>query len=193
MLSQSSHDDTPVIPEHINISIIAAFDRNGLIGNTARQDNFGMPWEKISADMKRFRELTMGKPLILGRKTHDYFGGKPLPGRATIVLSHRTINEGDIATAESVDGALLLARVLASKNGVDEVFVGGGATVYREFLQYADRLYLTFIDGEFEGDIYFPPVHFRYWRQVGETIEHAKDDKSPYNIMFKTFERNKLL
>jgi len=194
MSTQSSHYDPPVIPKHINTSIITAFDRNGLIGNTAHQDNFGMPWEKISADMRHFRELTMGKPLIMGRKTYDYFGGKPLPGRATIVLSHQWDIERDgVAMAESVEGALAPAKVLALQNGVSEVMIGGGATVYREFLPHTDRLYLTFIDSEFEGDVRFPAVDFRYWMQVGETVEHPKGDDSPYNIMFKTFERKRLL
>lgn len=198
MSAQSSHHNLPirlpVVPEHIHISIITAFDRNGLIGNTVRKDNFGLPWEKISIDMKRFRELTMGKPLIMGRKTYDYFGGKPLAGRTTIVLTGQPgIVQGDVATAETVAGALPLAKVLACKNEVDEVFIGGGAATYREFLKYADRLYVTFIDGEFEGDVHFPPVDFRHWMQIGETIEHPRDAASPYNLKFKTFERKRLL
>lgn len=193
MSPQPSHYDPPTTPEHINVSIITAFDRNGLIGNTANQNNFGMPWEKIPADMKHFRTRTIGKPLIMGRKTHDYFGGKPLPGRDTIVVTRQTDFQCmGVAVAESIVGALSLGKVLAVKKGVDEVLIGGGAAMYREFLQYADRLYATFIDGEFEGDVYFPVVDFHHWMQVGETIEYSKGDDSPYNLMIKTFERKRL-
>jgi dihydrofolate reductase len=131
------------------ISIIAALAENRVIGR-----NGAIPWD-IPEDRRRFRELTMGHPVIMGRKTFEAIG-QPLPGRKNIVLTRQA--------GYRPDGCLVahdLAAALAACAGSDEVFICGGGEIYREALPLAERLYLTRIPRKVEGDTFFPEFAFR--------------------------------
>lgn len=159
------------------ISIIAAMDRNNLIGRRFS----GLPWH-LPADLKHFKELTMGKPVIMGRTTFETIG-RPLPGRLNIVMTR----DPDFAAlgvevAGGVEGALTKAAE------AEEVMVIGGAEIYRQFLPMADRLYLTRLDATFRGDIYFPEVNWNAWREVSREF-HQSDEKNPYAYTFLTYEK----
>ena len=128
------------------ISIIVAYDRNRLIGRGG-----SMPWH-IPGELRRFRALTQGNVVIMGRKTYESIG-KALPGRINIVLSRGSFAADDCYTA----GSLAAALEMAEKNWPDrEIFIGGGGEIYRQAMEITDVLYITEIDGEFAGDTYFP-------------------------------------
>lgn len=127
------------------LALIAAVARNGAIGQGG-----SMPWH-LPADLQRFKRTTLGAPIIMGRKTWDSIG-RPLPGRRNIVITRNPQWQAPGAeTAESLRAALALAE------GAEQVFVIGGAQIYAEALPLADRLLLTEIDADFEGDTFFPP------------------------------------
>lgn len=144
----------------MRISLIAAVAANGVIG----RDN-GLPW-RIPADLRHFKALTLGKPVVMGRHTFVSIG-RPLPGRLNIVLT-RGAPIGSVTTAASPDQAEAAARAA----GADEVMVIGGEQIYRLFLDRADRIYLTEVHAEVEGDARFPAFDRTAW------IEAARDDRS---------------
>jgi dihydrofolate reductase len=144
----------------LKISLIVAVAENGVIGRDG-----GLPW-RLSSDLKTFRRLTMGKPIIMGRRTFQSIG-KPLDGRDNIVVTRDPSFEVQgVSTCDSVRDALTLARVLAATRGADEIMVIGGAGVYQAVLNVADRIYLTRIHATPEGDRYFPPLDARIWLEV---------------------------
>lgn len=160
----------------MKVSLVAAYDRNRVIG----KDN-ALPW-RLPADMRRFRTLTTGKPVIMGRRTFESMG-EPLPERENIVLTRDPgFTAPGARVAYSVAGALAMCRE------AEEVMVIGGSQVYGRFLPIADRLYLTEIDAEFDGDAYFPSVDGTKWVEV-ERAEHEPDAKNPYRYAFVTLER----
>ena len=149
----------------MKISLIVAVAENGIIGREG-----GLPWH-MSSDLKTFRRLTMGKPIVMGRKTWDSIG-RPLPGRRSIVISRR---EDWHATgcehARSVDQALAIAQTPP----VDEIFVAGGAEVYRQTITHADRLLITEVDTTVEGaDAFFPAIDAARWRETSRTAERSQ-------------------
>lgn len=153
------------------ISIIVAMDKNRVIG----KDN-KMPWH-LSSDLKRFKQLTMGKPIIMGRKTFESIG-KPLPGRINIILTKdANYKQEGCIVVHSVDEALKFCE------GNNEVMVIGGAKVYMLFLPMTKKIYLTLVDGEYEGDTYFPEIDMKKWEEV-RIEEHFKDDNNPYSFSF---------
>lgn len=134
------------------LSLIVAADRNWVIG----RDN-AMPWH-LPSDLRFFKRATLNKPLLLGRRTFEAIG-RPLPGRRVIVISRRPgFRAGGCETAASLEQALALARP------APEVMIGGGAELYRQTLAHADRLYLTRVDAEVEGDTRFPAIDVADWR-----------------------------
>jgi len=139
------------------ISLVAAMSTNRVIGL-----NNKMPWH-IPAELQYFKSITMGKPIIMGRKTFDAIGRRLLPGRQTIVITRDQdlVGEGFIV-AHSVAEALSVA------GNVPEVMVVGGAGIYKEFLPLAKRLYLSFIHQEFAGDAFFPEYNQSEWQVVAE-------------------------
>ena len=160
----------------MKLSIIAAMSANRVIGS-----NNDLPW-RLPADWKRFKSLTMGHHLIMGRKTFESIG-QPLPGRTTVVISHQTdYAPAGVLVAHSIDQALQLVA------GDNEVFVFGGAQIYQQLLPRADRLYLTFIHEEFEGDTDFPEFEKSDWQLISEE-DHAPDDKNLYPYSFLVYER----
>ncbi len=159
------------------LSLVTAIDKNRLIGNGKK-----IPWY-LPADFAYFKETTMGKPIIMGRTTFESIG-KPLSGRKNIVLTRgEFIHEG-------VDVAHTLDEALSFVKDEPEIFVIGGAQVYREALPRADKLYITFVEGEFEGGIFFPEIDFREWEEVKNETRKA-DEKNLYDMKFTVFERGR--
>ena len=155
------------------IAIIAALARNRVIGRDGE-----LPW-RISEDLKRFKSLTMGHPVIMGRKTYESIvaiSGKPLPGRDNIVI---TRSAGYSAPGCNV--VHTFEEALAAAAGADEAFVIGGADVYAIALPHAQRLHLTEIDAEFEGDAFFPEFDLGAWR---ETLREAHWVQGPAGFRF---------
>jgi dihydrofolate reductase len=164
------------------VSIIAAMDRNRGIGVDNR-----LPW-RLSADLKRFRELTMGHHIIVGRKTFEsimQIGGKPLPGRRMIVVTRdRSYRAEGCDVTHSVEGAI----TLASERGESEVFICGGAEIYAQSIEVADRMYLTLVDAEVAADTFFPEFDEREWGDR-ESVYQPADEKNQYPFTFKLMVR----
>jgi len=139
--------------------------------------NNKMPWH-LSADLKKFKEITMSSPIIMGRKTFEAIG-KPLPGRCNIIISRNL--------SYQQDGCRVfhdIKSAIDSCEDCDEVFVIGGSSLYEAILPYADCLYLTEINKEFTGDTYFPKIDFRYWHvMTREDIDNDPDVDFSYSFI----------
>ncbi|MFL6196323.1 MAG: dihydrofolate reductase [Thermoanaerobaculia bacterium] len=167
----------------MKITLIAAMGRNRAIGVDNR-----LPWH-ISEDLRRFRRLTTGHVLILGRKTFESIGSRPLIGRTLVVVSRGGIEtQKGVEHAGSVEEALAKAARIAEAGGCDEVFVAGGAEIYRQTLPVADRLHLTIIEEDFPGDAYFPEYDPAQWTLV-EREDHGPADEVPFPWSFQVFDR----
>ncbi len=142
------------------VGVVAVAD-NGVIG----QGN-ALPWH-ISADLKRFRTLTLGKPLIMGRKTFASIG-RALPGRETIVVTRdaKFAPPPGVFTAATIDAALRRAAGRADILGAPEIIVAGGGEIYAALLDRIDRLHMTYVHCTPEGDAFFPPIDWSHWREV---------------------------
>ena len=161
----------------MRISLIAAVAQNGVIGREG-----GLPW-RIPEDLKFFKAATLGKPVIMGRKTYISIG-KPLPGRLNIVLTRdRTWHAPGISVAHDLDAALRIAQ----DSGAIEVMIIGGADIYEAALPVANRIYLTRIQREFEGDALFPFFDPAEWSEVARVEKTARD--VPFDYCFLTLER----
>jgi dihydrofolate reductase len=158
----------------MKLSAIVAMASNRCIG----KDNT-LPW-RLPADLKRFKQLTMGHTLIMGRKTYESIG-RPLPGRTMVVLTRQE----DYAP-EGVQVVHSLEQALERARG-DEVFIAGGADLYRQTMERVRRLYLTRIEREYEGDTFFPEVDLSGWRLVEEEHHPATATEPPFT--FLTYER----
>jgi len=159
------------------VSIIAAVSDNGVIGRANR-----IPWRQ-STDLKRLKRLTMGHHLLMGRKTFESLEA-PLPGRAIIVITHDPTYRADgVLTAPSLERAIEMARI------DEEIFVGGGSQIFEQALHRADRMYLTRVHAEVEGDTFFPEFDdVTEWILVDS--EHCDaDEKNQYPYSFLTYER----
>jgi len=160
----------------MRLSLIVAMDRNGVIGA-----NGVLPW-RLPADLQHFREVTMGKPIVMGRRTHESIG-RPLPGRENIVISGQPGYRARGCTVlDSLDAAL---RHCAAQ---DEAFVMGGAELYRQTLGRADRIYLTEVHADVEGDTTFPPWDREVWREI-ERRDFGSDEANLYCYSFVILER----
>ncbi len=157
--------------------------RNGVIGRSGT-----LPW-RLGADLRRFRTLTLGKPVIMGRKTWESLPRRPLPGRLNLVLTRQPEYEavGAVACGDFAE-ALDIAREQAAEDGVDEVCVIGGADLFALALAKARRIYLTEVDGDPEGDVTMPPLQETGWREVTrETLPAGPDDE--FATVFRVLER----
>lgn len=135
------------------IVIVVAMAANNVIGR-----NGDMPW-KLSTDLRRFKALTLGKPLVMGRKTFDSVGGKPLPGRPHVIVSRSAeIDAAGVETVRSLDEAIERAREIAMETGAGEICIAGGGEIYRQALPLADVLHVTHVEAEIEGDTVFPEI-----------------------------------
>lgn len=159
------------------LSMIVAHADNRIIG----KDN-DMPWH-LPADLAYFKKTTLGKPIVMGRKTYESIG-RPLPGRKNIVISRDESYQADgIVTVTSVEQALIEA------GDVEEVMVIGGGAIYAHCLPAANRLYITHIDANIEGDTHFPEYDMlNTWKKVSHE-KHAADDKNAYVLDFCVYER----
>ena len=165
------------------LRLTVARARNGVIGRDG-----GLPW-RVSSDLKRFKAITMGKPVLMGRKTWDSLPNKPLAGRNNIVLTRDANFHPDGAWAFSdLSAALGSARAMAQAEGVDEVCVIGGTALFAAALPQADRLYLTEVDAAPEGDAFFPAFDESQFREVSREVfpAGAKDDHA---FTLRTLER----
>ena len=165
----------------MSISMIWAMGKNQVIGLGGT-----MPWH-LPRDMAFFREKTMGKTILMGRKTWDSFGGKPLPKRKNIVLT-RDRN----FTLKPEEGIVIHDIEQAKPYAADqELMVIGGSQIYEQMLPEADRLYVTFIDESFEGDTFFPEINWEEWTPVQEE-QGITDEANPYSYRFVIYERKGL-
>ena len=160
----------------MRVSLIAAVAENGIIGR-----NNALPWH-LPADLKHFRRLTTGHPIITGRRNYESIG-RPLPDRTNIVLTHR---RGYVAPGCVVVHSL--ADAFAAARGASEAFVMGGAEIYTQTLPHAGRLYLTHVHAEIDGDTRFPEVDWAQWREV-ERERHEADERHRFAYSFVTLER----
>lgn len=165
----------------MKISIIVAMDLNRVIGNKGK-----LPWH-LPADLKRFKKLTLGKPVIMGRKTFEsvvnILGG-PLPGRENFILTRqKDFRAPGCYVEEEFNYAF---RYLLT--GEDEVFIIGGAEIYKEALPLVDRMYITLIHSKFEGDVFFPEIDWGRWKKVF-CRNYVADSKNPYAYSFLIYER----
>jgi dihydrofolate reductase len=161
------------------ISIILAASKNHCIGI-----NNTLPWH-LPADLKRFKALTMGHCMIMGRKTFESIG-KALPGRTSIVITRNpqiAFDDPNVLVAHSFDEALKLCE------GQDEVFVIGGAEIHRQAIAFADKIYLTEININVFGDAYIPELSPDLWQET-ERIKHFSDEKNKYNYDFVVYQKN---
>ena len=159
------------------ISLIWAMDENGLIGNKN-----ALPWH-LPADLKFFKNTTMGLPIAMGRKTWDSLG-RPLPGRENIVITRNPMFTTKGCTVlNSVD-----ALVQYSQNNERDIFVIGGAEIYKLVLPFANRLYLTRIHAQFNGDTYFPELNMSDWELISKE-KGNRDEDNPYDYYFEIYER----
>jgi dihydrofolate reductase len=157
----------------IRISIIAAVARNGVIGRDG-----DLPW-RIAADLKHFKATTMGKPMIMGRRTFESIG-LALPGRISIVITRNaTFSANDVLVAGDLDHAL----ELAAETGADEAMIIGGGEIYAAALARTDRLYLTEVHMHAEGDVYFPELDRQQWREISREDHPADGDTPPFSFV----------
>jgi dihydrofolate reductase len=164
------------------IILVVAMAENGVIGAGGQ-----LPW-RLPTDMKRFRRLTWGKPIIMGRKTFEAIG-KPLEGRDNIVISRQSdfAPEG-VLVAKSFDEALVLGEHFAAARGGNAIAVIGGGRVYRAALPIADRIEMTIVHANIEGDTTFPNLDMKQWRDVSrEKCERGENDS--HDTSFVVFER----
>jgi dihydrofolate reductase len=162
------------------ISIVAAVADNYAIGKGNKLPSH------LPADLKHFRELTTGHAVVMGKRTFESLPNGPLPNRKNVVLTSvmsEGVNEGYFE-ADSLEDALYLCEK------EDKVFIVGGAAVYRQSLEIADSLYITWVHHEFSADIYFPEVDFSKWEEVSRQ-DLSADDKNPYPYSFVHYKRKK--
>lgn len=160
------------------ISLLFAMDRNRLIGA-----NNDLPWH-LPNDLKFFKEKTTGHTIIMGRKTFDSIG-RALPNRRNVVLSKK-----EISLPEGVELIHDMNTFLewSTDHPEEEIFVIGGGGLFEQILPYADRMYVTLIDEEFAGDIYFPDFSLEDWNEVSR-VKGKRDDKNPYDYYFIQYDR----
>lgn len=162
----------------MRVSLIVAADLGGVIGKEG-----GLPWH-LPADLKRFKALTLGHHLIVGRKTYEAIG-RPLPGRTMLVVSRQPgYAPAGVAVVASPEEALAVARAA----GESEVFVAGGGEIYRRLLPAADRVHLTRVEGRFEGDTCFPPLDPAQFHLTASEARPA-DARNAWPVRFEVWER----
>ncbi|MGH8308124.1 MAG: dihydrofolate reductase [Gammaproteobacteria bacterium] len=158
------------------LSLIVAVGEHNEIGKNGK-----MPWH-LPADLKHFKSITLGKPIIMGRKTFEAIG-KPLPERRNIVVTrNQGFKAGGCEIAHSLTDALVLAT------GVPEIMVIGGGELYREALPHAQRIYLTRVHASFDADTFFPVLDPADWRETARA-DHAADERNLFTYSFLTLER----
>jgi dihydrofolate reductase (EC 1.5.1.3) len=168
----------------VEIAIVVAVSENGVIGS----DN-QLPW-RLPRDLQYFKSVTLGHPIVMGRKTFDSIG-RPLPGRTNIVVTRQTDwTAPGVEVVHSLEAAIVRAASAAEAAGVQRVMVIGGAEFYTQILPASDRLYLTEVHADVNGDAYFPEFDRAQWQEVSR--EHnAADASNPYAYSFVVLDRRK--
>lgn len=163
----------------MRLSIIAALSTNNVIGRAN-----GIPWRQ-STDLKRLKALTMGHHMIMGRKTYDSLLGYPLPGRVMVVITRGELDAPGLIVVNSLEDAIRVVE----QSGDDEPFIAGGQQIFEQAMHRADRMYLTRVHAEVEGDTFFPDFDdVSEWHLVDS--EHLEaDEKNQYPYSFLTYER----
>ncbi len=167
----------------VPVAMIAAIGENFVIGDEGR-----IPW-RLPTDFAHFKRTTLGKPLIMGRKTFESIG-KPLPGRTSIIVTRQAdyaAPEG-VHVCSSLETALQTAQDVAQRDGVEEVIIGGGAEIYREAMPLADRLYVTHVEASPEGDAPFPPIDPQVW-EVSHRHDIRRGEKDSADFVVLTYVR----
>ncbi len=169
----------------VAVALIAAVAENGVIGSGNR-----IPW-RLPGDFAHFRRMTMGKPIIMGRKTFESIG-RPLPGRTNIVVTRQEGYQPDgVIVISSLEAALDHAQEIAKADRANEVMIGGGAEIYRQAMPIADRMYLSVVGLKPEGDTFFPPIDFEQWKPGGEiNVAPHPDDTASFRV--RVYRRNPL-
>ncbi len=166
----------------MHLSVIVAVAENGVVGR-----NNALPWY-LPADLMYFKKVTMGKPVLMGRKTFESIG-KPLPGRSNIVLSRdRAYAAEGVKVVASLQQAVELASDIAIIDGRDELMVIGGADIYALAIPLADRLYITEVHAEVDGDAYLPAVDWSQWREVSRQ-RNAAVEPNRHDFSFVVYHR----
>ena len=160
----------------VRLALVAAVAKNGVIGRDGQ-----LPW-RLPSDLRHFREITMGKPIIMGRRTHASIG-RPLPGRDNIVVSSTLAPAAGVRVAPSLSAALGQGRLLARQRGVGEMLVIGGARLYMEALPLASCIYLTRVEAAVEGDVRFVPLPGAEWEE-SETGQPQQGPEDEYPLRF---------
>lgn len=161
------------------ISLIVAASTNNVIGLQG-----DLPW-RLSADLRRFKAITMGKPIVMGRLTYESIG-RPLPGRQNIVITRQPGYE-----AEGCDVVQSIDAAIDAAGEAEEIMIIGGGDIYRQFLPRADRIYLTRVHADIEGDTHFPPLDDAGGWHLLDREEHTADDSGGYDFEFQTLERRR--
>ena len=166
----------------MRVSLIVAAAENDVIG----RDN-QLPWH-LPGDLRYFKRMTMGKPVVMGRKTFESIG-RPLPGRSNFVITRNPEWQAEgVRALPDLESALALAEEIALIDGIDELMVLGGAEIYAAALPLADRIYLTRVHAEVAGDALLPAFDRAEWREVSRE-RHSADDSNPYDYSFVIYER----
>lgn len=159
------------------LTVLAAASENNVIG-----DHGKIPW-KLPRDFARLKELTMGKPIIMGRKTYESIG-RPLPGRTNIVITKKDMDINGCIVVHSLPDAIAYAK----ENGANEAFIFGGGELYAQSMDMADRIELTRVHGTVQGDAFFPIIHHEKWKEVWRE-DHAKDAEHSFGFSFIRYEK----
>ena len=158
------------------VSIIVAIARNGIIG-----DKNALLWH-IKEDMRFFRTTTSGHAVVMGRKTFESLGSKPLPKRTNIVITRAEREFEGALTAHSLQEAIRMA------GDDEEIFIMGGAQIYREALPVVDRMYITHVGRDYEGDTVFPEIDYSKWKLV-DVVRYERGEEYEYPFEFRTYDR----
>jgi dihydrofolate reductase len=169
----------------MKISFIVAVAQGGVIGHRG-----GLPWH-LSADLRYFKRTTMGRPLVMGRKTWDSIG-RPLPGRANIVVTRQPdFFAAGVQVTHDLDEALALARRVAERDGPGELMVIGGAQIFDAVRPRADRIYLTEIHARYSGDVFFEAPAPARWRETSRSAR-LTDERSGLDYTFVVYDRQEI-
>ena len=166
-----------------HLALVVARARNGVIGRDGQ-----LPW-RLKSDMAWFKANTLGKPVIMGRKTWESLPKKPLPGRTNIVLSRdQSFETIGALVCETFSEAVQIAREQAAEDGVDEVCVIGGSTLFEAALPKAKRLYITEVEADVAGDVSFPVFDQNAWMEISRE-SHPAGEQDEYPFTFRVLER----
>ena len=168
----------------MRLALIVAQGLNRVIGNDNK-----LPWY-LPEDLRYFKEVTMGKPIIMGRKTFESIG-KPLPGRLNIVITRDSNWSAEgVKIVASLEEAIEVGEAQAMIDGVEEAVIIGGAQIYAQSLPLVDRLYLTQVEAEPEGDAHFPKIDYGQWQELGRQSFPAGDQPNRYPYAFIVYDRS---